>query len=76
MFELLALMGSTAHFGVQAKALLVDTLLLRGLHLLAGDGLQAQASGPFSIRIFRLIFELYWGCSVSAGASQKWKSKM
>ena len=42
MFELLTLMGGTAHFGVQAKALLVDTALLRGLRLLAGNGLQAQ----------------------------------
>jgi hypothetical protein len=41
-FEFLALMGRAAHFGMQAKALLVDTAVWRGQRLLAGDGLQAQ----------------------------------
>ena len=35
-------MGGAVHFGVQAKALLIDTALFCGRGCLAGDGLQAQ----------------------------------
>jgi hypothetical protein len=42
VFEFLPLMGGAAHLGMEAKAVLVDTALWRGLRRLARDGLQAQ----------------------------------
>jgi hypothetical protein len=38
VFEFVALIDTASHFVMQAKVLLVDTVLLRGLRLLAGDG--------------------------------------
>ena len=41
-FELITLIGGAAHAGMQAKAVLADTTLGGRLHLLRGDGFQAQ----------------------------------
>ncbi len=55
LLELITLIHSAAHRGVEAEPLLVDTELWRILRLKAGDGLQAQPkeprTGPYSIRL-------------------------